>query len=107
MPPEHGLTQDQLNCLKKILTPFAGDIDRVVLFGSRALGNYRPYSDIDLALYGPLVDKDLDRIFTLFMESNLPLKVDIVSYQSIQSIPLKQHIDQAGVTLFTKERLGK
>ena len=105
MVADHGLTPAQLRRIKEILAPFAAHLDRVVLFGSRASGAYRPSSDIDLALYGPIEEKDVDRLHTLFMESTLPLKVDIVNYQAINSALLKRHIDEAGVTLFVKEEL--
>ena len=105
MPADHGLTPAQLSRLKEILAPFAEHLDRVVLFGSRASGAYRPSSDIDLALYGPIDEKKVDRLHTLFMESSLPVRVDVVSYQALQSATLKQHIDQAGVTLFDKDAL--
>lgn len=105
MPADHGLSPAQLSCIKEILAPFAANLERVLLFGSRASGAYRPYSDIDLALYGPVGEKEIDRLHTLFMESALPFRVDVVSYQTLNSAPLKQHIDQAGVTLFKKEDL--
>jgi len=104
MPADnHGLTPAQLDRIKEILAPFAERLDRVVLFGSRASGTYRPSSDIDLALYGQIEEKDVDRLHSLFMESNLPVRVDVVKYQTINSVALKQHIEQAGVTLFEKE----
>jgi len=105
MAVDHGLTPAQLSRLKEILAPFAEHLNRVVLFGSRASGTYRPSSDIDLALYGPIEEKEVDRLHTLFMESSLPVRVDIMSYQAIQSGAVKQHVDQAGVTLFEKEDL--
>lgn len=103
MAADHGLTPAQLSRIKEILAPFAAHLDRVVLFGSRASGAYRPSSDIDLALYGPIEEQDVDRLHTLFMESTLPLRVDIVSYQSVNSTPLKRHINEAGVILFEKD----
>jgi predicted nucleotidyltransferase len=105
MSTDHGLTPTQLSRIKEILAPFAEHLDRVVLFGSRASSAYHPSSDIDLALYGPIEEKKVDRLYTLFMESSLPVRVDVVSYQAIQSSTLRQHIDQAGVTLFEKEGL--
>ncbi|MDR2893321.1 MAG: nucleotidyltransferase domain-containing protein [Deltaproteobacteria bacterium] len=102
---DHGLTQRQLDCLRGILAPFAAEIERVAVFGSRASGKYRPDSDIDLALYGPVEEKTVDRLRTLFMDSPLPLKVDIQAYARINSTPLLHHIDAAGKTLFTHDDL--
>jgi predicted nucleotidyltransferase len=105
MAADHGLTPIQLGRLKEILAPLAARLDRVVLFGSRASGAYRPYSDIDLALYGPVEEKEADRLYTLFMESSLPFRVDVLSYRTLKSDALKRHIDQVGLTLFKKEDL--
>jgi predicted nucleotidyltransferase len=105
MSNDYGLTPRQLSLIKEILAPFAGHLDRVVLFGSRALGAYRPSSDIDLALYGPIEEKEVDRLFTLFMESSLPVRVDVVSHAALQPSALRRNIDLTGVTLFEKEEL--
>jgi predicted nucleotidyltransferase len=105
MTADHGLSPAQLGRIKDILALFAAHLDRVVLFGSRASGAYRPSSDIDLALYGPIEEKEVDRLRTLFMESALPFRVDVVSRQTLNYAPLKRHIDQAGLTLFEKEDL--
>jgi predicted nucleotidyltransferase len=101
----HGLTPAQLNRIKEILVLFAERIDRVILFGSRASGTYRPSSDIDLALYGPIEEKDIDRLYTLFMECDLPVRVDVVKRQAINSVDLTRRVNQAGLTLFKKENL--
>ncbi|MDR1086290.1 MAG: nucleotidyltransferase domain-containing protein [Deltaproteobacteria bacterium] len=105
MAADHGLTPAQLGRLKEILAPLAARLDRAVLFGSRASGAYLPYSDIDLALCGQVEGKEAARLYTLFMESSLPFRVDVLSYQTIKSGALKRHINQAGLTLFKKEDL--
>ncbi|MDR0356374.1 MAG: nucleotidyltransferase domain-containing protein [Deltaproteobacteria bacterium] len=102
MPNGRGLTPARLRLIKEILAPFAARLDRAVLFGSRSTGRYLPHSDIDLALYGPLTEKEADRLYTLFLESYLPVKVDVLNYQAINSSLLKQHIDLAGAPLFEK-----
>jgi predicted nucleotidyltransferase len=102
---DHGLRQEQLDCLRDILVPFSASIERVAVFGSRATGKYRPNSDIDLVLYGPVEEKTIDRLHTLFMDSSLPLKVDIQAYAHITHPPLRRHIDAVGKTLFAHEEL--
>ncbi len=102
---DHGLSQGHLDCLRDILAPFAASIERVVVFGSRASGTYRPDSDIDLALYGSVEEKTVSRLHTLFMDSSLPMTVDIQAYERIQYQPLRRHIDMAGKTLFTHKDL--
>lgn len=101
----HGLTERQLAAIKQILRPFAADIEKVALFGSRATGKYRPNSDIDLVLYGSVDEKTVDRLWTLFAESDLPYKVDVKSYEQITYPPFKQHIDEVSRILLTQKDL--
>ena len=103
--PDHGLTRRQVALIRGILAPFADRIDRVDLFGSRALGTSRSNSDVDLSLHGMLSAKDVDRLHTLFLESALPFSVDVKDYARIAYPPLKEHIDRVARTLFTRKDL--
>jgi len=101
----YGLSRLELDILIKIFFPYADKINRVALFGSRATGNFKSNSDIDLVIYGQLNKNHLDRLFTLFSESHLSLKVDLAVYHLIDYLPLKNHIDQVALILFTKKDL--
>lgn len=105
MMADHGLTSRQLEELARVLAPFAGQIDRVALFGSRATGTARANSDIDLVVYGPNANTIVDRLWTLFDASNLPLKVDVLAYDQISNPALKAHVDAVNLTLFTSADL--
>lgn len=105
--PAHGLTAQQLGELRHVLAPFAGQIDRVALFGSRATGTARPNSDIDLVLYGDVPAAIVDRLWTLFDASQLAIKVDVLAYDTIATPALKVHIDAVGQTLFSRDALQK
>ena len=107
MELDHGLSTMHLETIKRILAPYSRRIDRVALFGSRAAGNFRHNSDIDLVLYGDLEEEWVDRLWTLFYESNLPFSVDVKGYDLIQYRPLKRQIDQVGKLLFTQGELGE
>ena len=74
-------------------------VTRVVLFGSRARGDYHRASEIDLALRGGDVDRfalDVDE------ETSTLLEYDIVDLN--QSIPakLRQAIEQEGKVIYEK-----
>jgi len=103
--PNNGLTPLQQKIIKEILQPFVNKIDRVGLFGSRATGLYRENSDIDMVIYGDLKEDDVNRLWTLFDASPLPMKVDIQAYSLIAYPPLKKHIDEVMQPLFMKEDL--
>lgn len=102
---DHGLNERQIEMIRSVLCAAADKIDSVGLFGSRATGKYRDNSDIDLVLYGPLAQDDIDRLWTLFDSSDLPIKVDVVGYDLIQHPPLKEHIDDCMKPLFARREL--
>ncbi len=103
--PDHGLSLQQLQIIRDILTPYAALITRVGLFGSRAKGTARPNSDIDLVLYGPVSEAVADRLHSLFDESALAVTVDLLVYDRIDTPPLKSHIDQVMQPLFEQAEL--
>lgn len=78
-------------------------VQEVILFGSRAMGNYKPASDIDLCLRGD--DISFDDVIALRVKLNdLPLVVDIdlLAENMIQSAPLLEHIHTKGILIFQK-----
>ena len=74
-------------------------VSEIILFGSRAMGTFKPYSDIDLCLRGS--DISLDDILSLRVKlQELPLVVDIdlVAECLLQSPALLQHIKLKGLS---------
>lgn len=78
------------------------EICDIVIFGSRAKGNFKKGSDIDLAIKGKDVAFDLvTGLKTKFNQKmSIPYHVDIVHYESISNSDLIDHIDRVGVSLF-------
>lgn len=76
----------QIDIESAILKVFKSNpkIEKVILFGSRAMGSNSPGSDIDLAIVGR--DLHLDDLITLHMKLDglwLPYKFDIQIYSRI------------------------
>lgn len=101
------LSDRERQILRHVLRPYADLIDTVGVFGSRAMGNAHPASDIDLVLYGQLTDAQVQRLWSLFDQSNLAVTVDIADYDKIKHAPLKRHIDCVMKPLFQKSDLSK
>ena len=101
----HGLAPRHLDQIRQLLQDNCPNIDWVGLFGSRATGNYKETSDIDLVIYGDVSTQECDRLYTVFLESLIPYKVDITSYNHIAP-PLKKHIDTTVQPLFTREQMS-
>jgi predicted nucleotidyltransferase len=80
------------------------EIDKVILFGSRAMGNYKRSSDIDLAIIGDSVDTRIIAILLddLNEEFPIPYFFDVIHYQKISNKELKKHIDTEGKVLWEK-----
>ncbi len=79
-------------------------VEKVILFGSRARGDFDATSDIDLAVSCPTADYDEWRMIRMMRETPLTLrKVDVVRYHTAP-LPLKEAIDTEGVLLFERSR---
>ena len=50
------------------------------IFGSRAKGDYKPYSDVDIVLYGDLYPADVERVICDLDELPMIYKFDVVAY---------------------------
>ncbi|HSH35636.1 nucleotidyltransferase domain-containing protein [Schnuerera sp.] len=91
--------------LKKIIDIFANysKIEKALLYGSRAKGNYKKGSDIDLALIGKNINiKDLNRILLELDELYLPYSFDLVIFDRIENNDLINHINRVGITIYQK-----
>lgn len=89
------LTPSQKQLVSTILATLADDCD-VWVFGSRANGTPKPFSDLDLCLKAKNGDsltlKQLARLEEAFSESHLPFKVDVVDWYTL-SEPFKLAIE--------------
>ncbi|HLD75186.1 MAG TPA: nucleotidyltransferase domain-containing protein [Bdellovibrionota bacterium] len=72
----------------------------IILFGSRAKGNAREGSDIDIAIKGKFITlEDRNTLLLKYDDLELPWKLDIVIYHLIKEPALKDHIDRAGIRI--------
>lgn len=78
-------------------------VERAVLFGSRAIGDYTDTSDIDLALYGDdLTLDDLANLIEEIEELTLPQRVDLLLVHRIENKQLVEHIQKYGVEVYQR-----
>ena len=80
------------------------ELTSVTLFGSRATGKSTPRSDFDLVTHGITDHYRLGRLALDLEDLNIPQKCDVQAYESIGYAPLKQHIDEFGITIYTKRK---
>lgn len=99
---DFGLTQRDMKTIESIFQ-FYPSITEVKIFGSRAKGNFKPGSDIDLAIMNNEFDENrLASLLGKFEESSLPYFTEVVHYPSLKHQPLKEHIDLVGKTIYTR-----
>lgn len=81
------------------------DIEQIILFGSRATGNYRSGSDVDLILTGRNLGIDNVIQFEIHLEKLDSLnKFDILIFDRIASADLIRQIETTGITLYSKAK---
>ena len=96
-----GLTD---NTIKSIYSVFEKHetVKTVLIFGSRAKGNYENGSDIDLAVEDDISAEELQKIQNELEDLDLLYEIDIVPYKKIKDTPLGQHIDRVKKVFYKK-----
>lgn len=93
-----GIKESSLNLIRDTLFKYP-EIEDALIFGSRAMGNYKTGSDIDIALKGHFPENLVVKISaTLNQLLPLPYFFDILHYETIASPELKAHIDTFGIS---------
>ncbi len=96
----YGLTDKTLSQITDILAGYP-EVETAILYGSRAKGNYRTGSDIDLTLTGDaLTLETLGRIDNELDELLLPYSFDLSILPLIDNPPLLEHIARVGKTIY-------
>jgi len=97
-----GLKQHTIAAIQNVFAQHP-DIEQAVLYGSRAKGNYRPGSDIDLTLFGEaLTYAQFNRIETEIDDLLLPYTVDLSLYSQIDNADLLDHIQRVGQLFYQR-----
>ena len=102
----YGLENNTIESIKEVFSKYS-KIEKVILYGSRAMGNYRENSDIDLTLVG----KEITLKGQFNIESELddllfPYKIDLSIYHKITNPDLIDHIDRVGEVFYERKKTG-
>ena len=91
-----GLPAASVFALRAVLARHA-QVRKADIYGSRAKGNFRPGSDIDLTLFGDsLSARELLAIEVAIDALDLPYKVDLSLFDQIEDPALRSHIERIG-----------
>lgn len=99
---DFGLSPRVLELIRGVLDRHPG-IDRAIVYGSRAKGDYRTGSDIDLTLDAPqLTFSELLRIDSELDDLMLPYSFDLSLLKQIETPGLLGHIARVGKPFWSK-----
>lgn len=99
----HGLSNATLEKVRTVLERFP-EVERAVLFGSRAKGTHKPGSDIDLALEGTALDwRIAGRIYEALDDLLLPYSFSLIVHDQATDPEVAAHIARVGIPIFERQ----
>jgi predicted nucleotidyltransferase len=95
-----GLSDKVIECIQKVFHD-EPKVDKVIIFGSRAKGNFKPGSDIDLAIKGNEISfNDVLSLSVKLDDLDLPYKIDLINYSSVKDKDVIEHINRVGIIFY-------
>jgi uncharacterized protein len=83
------------------------EIEEVIIYGSRAKGNFREGSDIDLTLKGKaLTDEIRAQVWLELDDLNTPYLINLSIFDDIDSQSLIEHIQRVGKPFYRRNSDG-
>lgn len=102
MNQESGLPEKTILAIQEVFKK-QPKVQSAILYGSRAMGNYKKGSDIDLTLQGPeLTLTDLLKLESEIDQLLLPYKVDLSLHHQIENPDLLDHIQRMGKIFYRR-----
>ena len=99
---KYGLSDRTLEKIRGVFSHYP-QVEKAILYGSRATGTYRNGSDIDLTLYGnALTHSVLSRIDTELDDLLLPYTIDLSIFHQIDNPTMIEQIQRIGVNFYRK-----
>lgn len=102
---KYGFTESDRDEMNKIFIKYP-NLEKVILFGSRAKNTFKPASDVDLAIVcsSDWFDTMSSVKYALEEDSKIPYFFDIVDLKKLSSEELKEHIRRYGKIIYEKKR---
>lgn len=101
-PMRFGLPNQAIKEIQDALTLYP-EVEKAILYGSRATGTFKPESDIDLTLVGEnLTHNHLLGIMFDLDDLLLPWMIDLSLLDTIDNPGLREHIERKGQTLYER-----
>lgn len=100
-----GLSEKVYSSMKEVFSK-QPKVSKVIVFGSRAMGNFYTGSDIDLAVFTDenFCDKDYYKMLDEIDDLGLLYQIDFILYQKLKHENLKAHIDRIGKVFYNRKK---
>lgn len=99
----YGLKITTIQSIQDVFKKYP-EVEKAILYGSRAKGNYKPGSDIDLTLIGDKLNLTiLQKIENELDDLLLPYKIDLSIHKQIKNTELLEHIAWVGIIFYRNE----
>ena len=99
---EYGLKDTTIDLIIETIAQVQ-EIEQAIIYGSRAKGNSKKGSDIDIVLKGEkLTLQELNRLNQAFDDLLLPYTFDLTIYHRINNPELLNHINRVGRILYSR-----
>ena len=101
--PKFGLEDNIIENIRNILKKYE-EVESAKIFGSRARGDQRKASDIDIALFGEKLTFSINtKIFYEIDALYLPYKIDLINFNSLgKENTIRDYILKEGVEFYAK-----
>jgi len=98
-----GLRPEEVTAIRAVFARYPS-VEEVLIYGSRAKGNFRPGSDVDLTLKGVDIDLQvLNRISNDLDDLLLPYTFDLSVFHHIDNPHLTDHIKRVGTVFYSRD----
>lgn len=98
-----GLNETTIQRMHDVLAKYPA-VEQAIIYGSRAMGNYREGSDIDITLIGKVSDTVRSRIWLDLDDLNMPYLIDLSVFQELKSESLIGHIQRVGKLFYERSK---
>ena len=98
-----GFSVCDRNEMEKVFRNFP-ELEKVILFGSRAMNTFKPASDVDIALIYKTDDYHIVAEIKnkLEEETKIPYFFDVLDFKTIDSPELKEHVKLNGMEIYSR-----
>ena len=99
---KYGLSESTIGKIQHVLAQFPA-VEKAIVYGSRAKGNFKPGSDIDLTLCGTALTSAMcSNVAEALDDLLLPYTIDLSVFERLNHASLREHIERVGVVFYER-----